>query len=157
MKRFKSFSENNLDEMQEQKLLHIEKGGFWLLFCLIGLDLCVKSILGMRGRGTVSELICFVIAGLFVVVMCVKNGIWDRRLKANRRTNLLLSIAAAFLVAAINSPLYFQNAGGRWTWGILAAAAISALSAFVLIFTVLSVFTAAYKKRLHDIENEEDE
>lgn len=157
MKWFKRFSENNLDEMQEQKLLHIEKWGFWMLFWLIALDLCAKCILGMRNWETVSEMICFVIAGLFVVVMCVKNGIWDRHIKANRKANLRLSIVAGFLVTAINSPLYFQNAGGRWTWGILAAAVVSALCTFTLTFILLSVFTAAYKKRLHHMEDEGDE
>ena len=32
MKRNRKILKNNLDEMQEQKLLHIEKTGFWMLY-----------------------------------------------------------------------------------------------------------------------------
>ena len=35
---------NNLDEMQEQKLLHIESKGYWLAFWGLGVSLIIQLI-----------------------------------------------------------------------------------------------------------------
>ena len=47
MKRNRKILKNNLDEMQEQKLLHIEKTGFWMLYILIAFDLIIKVMTGV--------------------------------------------------------------------------------------------------------------
>ena len=45
---------NQLDEMQEQKLLHIEKNGFWFVFWTLIVSMVVQII--VFKREAVSEL-----------------------------------------------------------------------------------------------------
>ena len=153
----KSWNKNNLDEMQEQKLLHIEKDAFWLLYCLIGLDVIVKCITGKPKWETLSEALCFFAVGIFVVCRCIKNGIWDRRIRADSRSNMILSAIAGIVVAVMNIPVYYWNAGNRFTPGLLAAMLISGIFTFILTFFFISVCTGLYKRKKKQLEEQEDE
>ena len=45
MKLFDFFRKNNLDEMQEQKMLKIEHNGFWLLYWGLFAALLIQAVL----------------------------------------------------------------------------------------------------------------
>lgn len=153
----KSWNKNNLDEMQEQKLLHIERDAFWLLYFLIVLDLIVKCVLGKSRWEVLSEALCFIIVSIVMVSRCIKNGIWDRKIGADSRSNMVLSAIAGIIVAVVNIPVYYWNAGNQFTPGLLAAMLISGIFTFILAFFFISVCAGLYKRKKNQLEEEEDE
>lgn len=76
---------NNLDERQEQALLHIESQGFWLAWS--GLLLAMLAQLALRRAdlwGLLPEWAIFMAMNLYMLVQCLRHNIWDRRLEPNQ-------------------------------------------------------------------------
>lgn len=142
---------SNLDELQEQKLLHIEKNSFWMLYFLLFAEIIVKLVLGK----TPDEAICFLLVSVYMVGDCIRNGIWDRRLKADRRTNLLVSLAGAAVVMTANGVMGYHLF--KKTEAAVISGLISAFASFVIIFLSMSVLSAVYKKRVKNMEEREEE
>lgn len=99
MKKQKS----NLDEWQEQTLLRIERNGCWFAFWALLASLFIQqAVFGMGElKAVAGEWIIFMLLAAYLAAACMQNGIWDRRLKADPKTNLLVSLAAAILFAAV--------------------------------------------------------
>lgn len=148
---------SNLDERQEQKLLEIESRGCWLAFWGLLAAMVVQLIAyGFDISKMAGEWIIFMILALYIASACLENGIWDRRLKANTKTNLIASLIAAVGLGMVN----FLAIWGRYPqkpMGALVSGVISAVSAFVLCFAVMLVFTRAYKKRQRELEQESED
>ena len=85
------FSKKNLlDEMQEQKLLKVESRSFWLMWWSLLIAMLVQRILGgATAKELAGEWIVFMIACLYSLVECLRNGIWDRHFRATLGANLL--------------------------------------------------------------------
>ena len=82
--KFNWQKKNNLDEMQEQTLLHIEGSCFWILYVMLLVAVIGQTLFMEAGpREVLPELICFMAASIVMVVRCAKNGIWDRHFKPN--------------------------------------------------------------------------
>jgi cation transport ATPase len=148
---------NNLDEMQEAKLLQIEHNACWLAFWGLLAALVVQLFLfGMDSfRILAGEWIVFMVLAVYLSAACLKNGIWDRRLKADRRTNLLVSLVAAAAAALLFGGVAlvrYHSAGGA-----LAAALISLVLVFACCFAALSLTARSYKKTLARLESQGDE
>ena len=82
---------NNLDEMQELKLLKIESRGFWIGFIGLAVAMAVQAFLyGAESIGNMmsGEFIVFLCMGLYLIGSCLRNGIWDRHLKATPSVNI---------------------------------------------------------------------
>ena len=96
---------NNLDEMQEQELLKIEHNGCWLAFWLLLISLIVQSIAfgAAQYKIIAGEWIVFIVLALYLAFACLRNGIWDRRLKADPKTNFLISLIAGVVFGLIES------------------------------------------------------
>ena len=86
---------SNLDEMQEQALLKIEHNGCWLAFWGLLAAIALQMVMRVPGRQMLGEWIVFMSLSLYIVIACLRKGIWDRHLKANRKTNLIVSLLAA--------------------------------------------------------------
>lgn len=145
---------NKLDEMQEQKLLHIEKNGCWFVFvallasmfiqmAIFGAD-CMKEIAG--------EWIIFMLLACYLVIECIRNGIWDRRLEPNPKTNLLVSIVSAVVFGAVFAVVNYVNYRDVRTLCITFM--IMAVVLFIGIYFALLAAAKLYKKRVRDIERE---
>ena len=91
---------NNLDERQEQDLLHIESTSFWLLFCGLLAAIFIEWLMGFDTKAMAGEWILFFAASISMAVRCLRKGIWDRHLKPNLRTNLMISATAAVVFGA---------------------------------------------------------
>ena len=80
---------NNLDEMQEQKLQRIESAGFWIAYWGLLAVMMIHLVRGgiEAGAGMLPEWALFMFLSVYIVVRCLRSGIWDRRLKANFKTN----------------------------------------------------------------------
>ena len=98
---------NNLDEMQEQELLKIEHNGCCLAFWGLLVVMAVQMVMRVPGRQMLGEWIVFMALSLYIAIACLRKGIWDRRLKANRKTNLIISL----LAGAAEQSLSFRAAG----------------------------------------------
>ena len=103
MKRMKIRKmKSNLDERQELKLLKIEHNGCWIAFWGLLIVMAIQMIVGndsiknLAGEGAVLMSLAF-----YLLVACIRNGIWDRRLKPNFKTNVIVSSIAAVLTGII--------------------------------------------------------
>lgn len=143
---------SNLDERQEQALLRIERNGCWLAFWALLASLFIQqAVFGMGELKTVAgEWIIFMLLAVYLAAACIKNGIWDRRLKANPKTNLLVSLAAAILFAAVFAVVGYCNY--RSLPGAAATFAVLFPGLFVVLFGALSLSAAMYKKRAKALE-----
>ena len=147
---------NNLDEMQEAKLLQIEHNGCWLAFwgllAAIVVELFVFGVENMRYF--LGEWIVFMALCVYLGEACLRNGIWDRRLKADRKTNAIVSLiagaAAGLVFAAISLVRYHSVPGAIATFALL----------FVFVglccFLALSLTAREYRKKLAQLESEGD-
>ena len=149
---------SNLDERQEQKLLEIESHGCWLAFWGLLAAMVVQLVVyGFDMASMAGEWIVFMALALYIAFACLKNGIWDRRLKANARTNLIVSLMAALGLGVVN----FFAVWGKYPYkpvGAAAAGVISAVVTFVICFLGLSISSRVYTKRQKRLEQEpEDE
>lgn len=146
---------NNLDERQEQKLLQIEHNGCWLAFWGLLIAMAVQMVIDVDMRTLAGEWVVFMILALYITVACIRNGIWDRRLKADRKTNLAVSIVAAIGAGAVFAVISYAN------WDAIQAAvatfAIVAIFVFISCFIALTVSAKAYKDRLAKMESEYNE
>ena len=98
---------NNLDEMQELKLLKLESRGFWLGFIGLFLSIVVQIVIyGSENTREVyaGEFIVFLCMGIYLIAECLRNGIWGRHLSATPAVNIGLSLLAA-AVTGLLTPL----------------------------------------------------
>ena len=158
--KHKKIFRNNLDEMQEQKLLHIEAHGFWILYVLIACDLLIGVLTGSQSKGNENliEFCSFLAVSIYLTGSCIKNGIWDRHLQATVKTNVILSVIAGLIVAAVNAVVYLRNISGSVSWQKLAGiGGISALFTMLLTLLFLCIGTAFYQRRTHVLEDGPEE
>ena len=142
---------SNLDEMQEQALLKIEHNGCWLAFWGLLAAMALQIVMRVPGRQMLGEWIVFMALSLYIVIACLRKGIWDRHLKANRKTNLIVSLLAAvatgiFVILSnpyLSEPLDYVLVAGL-TGGFT----------FVLCFAALSVCTKLYRNRRNKLDKE---
>lgn len=152
---FKWKKKNNLDEFQEQKLLYIEKDSFWTLYFLLAAAFIVQLAAGCEPMDVLGEWVCFMIASLIIVVRCIKNGIWDRRMKPDRRTNFLMSVIAGTVVFLVTWMIFVRVHGFSMKKS-LTGSGIAAAATLVVTYVVMSIMGRVYKKRLKHLEEKED-
>lgn len=142
---------NNLDEMQEQELLKIEHNGCCLAFWGLLVVMAVQMVMRVPGRQMLGEWIVFMALSLYIAIACLRKGIWDRRLKANRKTNLIISLlagAAAGILITVSNPYLSEPLDY-----VLVAGLTGGLT-FVLCFAALSISMKLYKKRREKLDQE---
>ena len=101
---------NNLDERQELKLLRIEHNGCWIAFWGLLIAMVVQLIAGIHGpENLAGEWIVFMCLALYLVIDCIKNGIWDRRMKPDFKTNLIASSIAAAVMGVVWFTISYRN------------------------------------------------
>ncbi|MFW5672806.1 MAG: DUF6773 family protein [Acetivibrio ethanolgignens] len=144
---------SKLDEMQEKKLAEIESSAYWIAFWGLFAAIMIQNFMG-NVKDALGELIVFLVLALYVSVRCIRNGIWDRRLQANRRTNLIISLIGGAFVFAFNMLLTM-----KWhnTAVMLISSVITAVFTFIICFAFLSICMTVYNKRKRELEGEEDE
>ena len=142
---------SNLDEMQEQALLKIEHYGFWLAFWGLLAAMAIQALLGVAFSSLLGEWIVFMVLALYIVIACLRKGIWDRHLKANRKTNLIVSLLAAVatgILVTLSNPYLSEPLD------YVLVAGISGGFTFLLCFAALSISMKLYKKRREKLDQE---
>lgn len=154
----KWFKKSSLDEMQELRLLKIESRGFWIGF--IGLFLAIVVQIVIYGTESirevyVGEFIVFLCMGIYLIVECLRNGIWDRHLPATPAVNIGLSLLAAAVTGLFNAIVSYRNYHD----------ATAAFSVFIVYFLMLSIVisvtltvcSALYRRRRRHLEEGGDD
>ncbi len=150
-------NKNNLDERQEQALLRIEHNGCWLAFWGLLAVIALQSvILNFDTRSLAGEYLVFMILALYISVGCLRQGIWDRRLKPDTSSNAAVSLTAAFIAGILN----FICTAKRFPDKIPASLAVGfvyAAIAFTVCFAALQLAANLLKKRQASLEKEPPE
>ncbi len=152
---------NHLDEMQEMKLLKIEHVGCWLAFWGLTISIMLQTALGeYQFRQVMGESIILLVLSIYLLIACIKNGIWDRRLQPTKKTNLYLSLGTGGIVGA------FWFVTSYYRYHMLFASLMTFVFMFIfcslLVMICLSITSLIYKKRkqhmdaLVDQEENED-
>ncbi len=151
---------SNLDEMKEQQLLHIERNGCWLAFWGLFIAQLVQFVIsGVEDgplvlRELAGEWIVFMVLALYLAIACFRKGIWDRRLKPNVTTNLVISLIAAVVCGIIFGIRSYYD------YGKPAGAAATGIVMFLIVLFCcmagLSVASLIYKKRIARMEEDQE-
>lgn len=145
---------SNLDEMQEQKLLKIEHNGYWLAWTGLLAAILIQGCLGGTFRELIGELVVLLLICLYLVVDCLRNGIWDRRLKANWKTNLIGSLIAGTVVGVFS---LLRSTAYGYVDSALDAVLITLLPGgftFALTFAAMTLSTWLYRRRRQKLDQE---
>lgn len=156
MKLFKK-GKNQLDEMQEQNLRKLESWGFWLTWGALLLSILIQMLVykDEAAKYLKGEWIVFMASSLFMLVGCVRLGIWSRR-GIPSFTNILLISLLAGLVTGIFVAVYnYLSYGDVFT--ALITVLITGICTFALCLLALSLSLSAYKKRRQKLDSEGDE
>ena len=154
----KKTRKNNLDEMQDQKLLKLEEYGFWVMFWALVLSIVIQLIVGSSIKEVLGEIIVLLIGSVYISVTTLKNGLWTRTSIPTRKGNALASIIPAVVICAIHIFKMIQN-NRMETKQLMITAAIAA-AVYAGCFVILEAFRIAYNKRraaLDDIDEKESE
>ena len=150
MKKTKS----NLDEMQEQKLLKIEHNGYWLGFWGLLTAILIQAALDPDNiRAMTGEFVVFTLMGAYMVLDCMRNGIWDRKLKPNWQTTLGFSSLSGFLFGLYQAIRYYFR--DQSIPGAIGNLIVNFLHMSLTCFVLLQIMSILTKKRKQHLENEE--
>ena len=148
---------SNLDEMQEQRLLKIEHNGCWFAFWALLVAMIVQTIAydDSMMRSVAGEWIVFMCLAVYLSFGCLKNGIWDRKFKANGKTNVILSLVSSLVCASIFSVSSYIKYDSLM--GSVATGVIMFTSVFLLTLIALTVTMKMYQKKITKLETECEE
>lgn len=141
-----------LDEMQEKKLLKIEHNT--LVLTGVGLLAAIyiqQAVWTSDSRIAVGESVVLLISSLYLLISCIRNGIWDRSAgKPDMKKNTWISLIVSLVFAAFWMVVSYLR---YHAWqGSLATFVVMFLMMFVLLMAVFAASTFAYKRRSRTLE-----
>lgn len=143
---------NNLDERQEQLLLKIEHNGYWFAFWGLFVVLMAQLIVFDYDLSYVyGEMIIFFPVCIYMVIACIRRGIWDRRLKASRKNNLLISLLAGVISGLITGISNYMDFDILWV--ALLAFGMTCFLTFILCYILLSFSMKRCFKKQRELES----
>ena len=142
---------NNLDEMQDRKLLKLEEYGFWIMFWGLAAAIVIQLVTGAAIREVAGELIVLALGSVFIAAGTLKNGLWTRSSTPTVKGNAAAALLPAFLIAVIHV-IRMAKTGSFSRDNILVALAF-AVGAFVLCFAVLEILRHIYSKRREALDD----
>ncbi|MCH5248662.1 MAG: hypothetical protein J1E98_01950 [Lachnospiraceae bacterium] len=147
---------NNLDEMQEQKMLKIEHNGCWLAFWGLFASMIIQSLAygKLDWKYFIGEWVVFTCLALYIGIDCIRNGLWDRRLSPTPAVNLFASLFAGVVVGVFNFTLSYMSSNEIYDAAIVGI--ILGLCCFGFCFMALTFCVSIYKKRVKSLEKEDD-
>ena len=148
---------NKLDEMQEQKMLKIERNGcwfaFWGLFGVLFIQVIIYGYGEDNWKYMVGEWVVFMCLALYISIDCLRNGIWDRRLSPTPIANICASVISGVVVCVMNFAASYRDY--HMLVRATARGIITGIMVFVLCFAALSCAASIYKKRVAHMEQED--
>lgn len=146
---------NNLDEMQELKLLKIEHRACWIAYWGLLVTIILQMLLGNhRFENLVGEYFVFFALCIYLAIDCIRNGIWDRKLKPNFKTNLLLSIFSGTVSGLIYFVISYRNYHNLV--GSIATFLFMLLFVTISCLVMLTITTKIYQMHKNKMEQDAD-
>ena len=145
---------NNLDEMQDQKLLKLEEYGFWIMFWALAAAIVIQLATGAAIREVAGELIVLALGSVFIAAGTLKNGMWTRSSTPTLKGSLTAAVVPALLIAAVHVIRMIKTSGFT-TENILVTLAFAA-GAYIACFAVLEVLRHVYNKRREALDDVEE-
>lgn len=148
--------QTNLDERQRLALLQIESRGFWLVWWGLIAAIALQMMLGPDLWRMLPEWLIFMTMNLYMLMQCMRQNIWDRRLKPTPKTNLFIALVSGAVVgvACLGMLAHMQRKLTLFGCGVaLAAAVFTALVCFI----ILQLCAAKYKRDREAMENAPEE
>lgn len=146
-------TKNNLDEMQEQKMLHIEQRSFWLAFWMLIAAILVQLLLCGGSQTIMGECIVLAVVGMYLVIACLKNGLWDRQLSPTPKTNFLISLLAGAVIGAVWGIVSWNRY--HKLLGSAATAVFMLVFVGFLCFAGLNIAAEVYKRKKKKLEQDD--
>ncbi len=149
---------NNLDEMQERTLLQIESKGMWFVFWGLLASMVIQLVLyGVEeaSQCIIGEWVVFMCLCLYMIIGCMRSGIWDRKYKPDSKTNMKMSFIGSFLAGGVMGIINFRTY--QMVGGAIAVFVCYFIMLFVIIFITLSLAAVGYKKRFNKLEKGDEE
>ena len=148
---------NNLDEMQELQLLKIEHNACWLAFW----GLCAAFIIQRvfcadNDIAPLGETLVLFCMSIYILIACIRRGIWDRKLAANNRTYIggaLIAGAVVFFITFIRVWSHYPDKMG----GSIAAGISTGGLTFVLTLILMVIAGSAVNRRNAQLEKDPEE
>ena len=138
---------NMMDEMQEQTQLRIESGGCWLAFWGLLAAMVVQCVLHCTPASMTGEWVVFMVLRVYMLAQETRSGLWDRHLKPNLGTNLLLSLLTVVAMA-----VFGLFAFDFWNW---VSALLTGIVTALLVFGGLQLGMWLVKGRRKELDKEE--
>lgn len=145
--------QNMLDEMQENKLMKIEGAGFWLAFAGLLAAIIIQVLVYPNLRQIAGELTVFFIMSIYLIVLCLKNGLWSRTPVPTVKGNAISSAVAALAIGMIliaRSQLILRN-------GLSKEFAVTLFLSMAVVFggcfATLEVTRVVYRRRRRQLDD----
>lgn len=145
--------QNMLDEMQENKLMKIEGAGFWLAFAGLLAAIIVQVLVYPNLRQIAGELTVFFIMSIYLIVLCLKNGLWSRTPVPTVKGNAISSAVAALAIGIIliaRSQLILRN-------GLSKEFAVTLFLSMAVVFggcfATLELTRVVYRRRRRQLDD----
>mgnify|MGYP005767597639 CR=1 FL=1 len=143
---------NNLDEMQEQKLLHIEQRSFWLAFWMLGAATLLQLLFCRDSQAILGECIVLAVVGVYLVASCLKNGLWDRQMRPTPKTNFRISLLTGLAMGAVWGIVSWNNY--HKLLGSVATAVFMLVFVGLACFAALNIASEVYKRKKKELEQD---
>ena len=148
-------NKSNLDEMQELKALKIEHTGYYLFYCMLVISIIVQTILTNADfKSIAGECIVLTSVCVYMSIAYLKNGIWDRKLKPNVKTNTIISIAVSCVSGIIYFIISYRNYHNFFD--SIATFTFMFIFTFILCFGVFSLSLYFYNKKMSKLDNDNE-
>lgn len=145
-------NKSKLDEMQEKKLLKIEHNTLTLTSVgLLASIFIQQAILTEDSHVVIGESIVLLVSSLYMLIACIRNGIWDRsakqpNMKKNTLISLMVSLALASFWSVVSYIRYHAWQGSLTTFGVIF------LMMFILLMAAFTTSIILYNRRIRKIE-----
>ena len=149
-------NKSNLDERQEQVLLRIEHNGCWLAFWGLLAAMIIQIILDSDFKDLAGEWIVFMLLASYIAAGCMRQGIWDRRLKPDLPSNILVSLTSALVAGILGFVLTVKRFPDKIA-GSIASGIAYAIAAFAVCFVGLQLSALLFKRKQSKLEEEPPE
>lgn len=136
-------------------MLKIERNGCWFAFWGLLAALLIQVLIYGPGewRNVAGEWIVFMCLALYIVVDCIRNGVWDRQIPPTPAANSCVSLITGIAVGIFHFVLSYRKY--HILPGAFAVGIVMGVMTFALCFAVLTCGAAIYKKRVKHLEQED--
>lgn len=149
---------NDLDEMQEKKLLKVEHHACWIGFWGLTAAIYIQQAIGIltdTPQNTTGETIVLLVMSAYIIIRCISNGIWDRKLKPNMKTNTIISVSVSVAVALFQSIITYAKY--QKLLGSIGVFVFMSCLLFVLMMLVFGISVSLYRRKTLQLEKLADQ